>query len=103
MPVQAVTGFFRIRRGPPAALDPVGRVLASSPEASQWKPADCLSYDFTVAEAGGEVAGFLVTRTLAEGEHEILNLGVAPAWRRQGVGRALLNDAFGRLKGDVYL
>jgi ribosomal-protein-alanine N-acetyltransferase len=37
------------------------------------------------------VVGFLVWRPLAEGECEVLNLAVAPEFRRQGVARELLN------------
>ena len=42
-----------------------------------------------VAERRGEVRGYLIGRLVA-GEAEILNLAVAPAARRQGVGAALL-------------
>jgi len=46
---------------------------------------------FFVAEAGGtnEVAGYVVAFDAAD-EGEILNLAVAPAGRRNGLGRALV-------------
>ena len=44
---------------------------------------------FLVAEAdGGDVAGYAIAHAAAD-EGEILNLGVAPAHRRCGVGRQL--------------
>ena len=45
-----------------------------------------------VAEAGGEIAGFLVARGAAD-EAEILNLAVAPEFRRRGYGSKLAAEA----------
>lgn len=47
-----------------------------------------------VAEAGRETgpAGFLLARTGAD-ECDLAAMGVDPAWRRRGVGRALLEKA----------
>jgi [ribosomal protein S18]-alanine N-acetyltransferase len=44
---------------------------------------------FFVAEAGGLVAGYVIAHHAAD-EGEILNLGVAGAHRRRGLGRALV-------------
>jgi ribosomal-protein-alanine N-acetyltransferase len=44
---------------------------------------------FLVAEAQGSVAGYVVAHAAAD-EGEILNLGVAAAHRRRGVGGALV-------------
>src|SRR2546430_824838 len=44
---------------------------------------------FLVAEQRGVVAGYVVAHCAAD-EGEILNLGVAGAHRRQGIGRALV-------------
>ena len=44
---------------------------------------------FLVAERQGVVAGYIVAHCVAD-EGEILNLGVAPAHRRQGIGHALV-------------
>jgi [ribosomal protein S18]-alanine N-acetyltransferase len=46
---------------------------------------------FLVAERGGVVAGYVVAHNAAD-EGEILNLGVAAAHRRQGIGRALVEQ-----------
>src|SRR5881296_184271 len=44
---------------------------------------------FLVAEQRGAVLGYAIAHWAAD-EAEILNVGVAPAYRRQGVGRALV-------------
>lgn len=62
-----------------------------------WDAASILHDECWVAEISGTVVGFLVTRELVpedakfEGEREILNLAVIPAWRRRGIARALLH------------
>jgi len=52
---------------------------------------ECLTsgVPFFVAEQRGVVAGYVVAHRAAD-EGEILNLGVAAAHRRQGIGRALV-------------
>lgn len=45
-----------------------------------------------VAESGGEIAGYMIGRVIL-GTGEILNLAVAPEWRRLGIGRQLLDAA----------
>ena len=82
---------IEIRAGCPEDLDAIARIQAAAPEASQWNPADYLAYDFAVALSDGRVAGFLVSRRVADAEIEILNLAVDPACRRQGIGRRLLD------------
>jgi len=61
---------------------------------------------FLVAERRGVVAGYIIAHCAAD-EGEILNLGVAAAHRRQGIGRALvervLQELAGRGVGTVYL
>jgi [ribosomal protein S18]-alanine N-acetyltransferase len=59
-----------------------------------------------LAWQAGNPVGFILARDLG-GEVEILSLGVMPAWRRQGVGRALLDaviaEAGRRRSGSVVL
>ena len=62
-----------------------------------------IQYDLRVAAYGIRLAGFLAARTLTPGESEILNLAVAPEFRRQGVGNALLRDLLRERRGDVFL
>lgn len=59
-----------------------------------------------VADAQGVVAGYVVARSVGD-EGEILNLGVAQAHRRQGIGRALVERMLALLAGrevrTIYL
>lgn len=72
-----------------------------------WSAETFLSYDCTVAEVGGLIAGFLVSRQIFIGdetappEREILNLGVAPQYRRNGIATMLLRNEL--LIDTVYL
>ena len=72
--------------------------LAFSPP--NWSPDMFLRYDCTVAEVAGQMAGFLVSRqiyagdTQARPEREILNLAVAPHYRRAGIATLLLQSEF---------
>ena len=92
-----------IRRGGPGDLVQVDVIQAASPEAAQWDAADYLRYDFRVSVRGIRVEGFLVSRALAEGETELLNLAVAPEFRRRGVARKLVESLLAESSGVVYL
>lgn len=61
--------------------------------------AECVSTGvlFLVAGEGGAVAGYVVARS-ARDEGEILNLGVAGAHRRRGIGRGLVERALALLE-----
>ena len=69
---------------------------------------DCVSYaQFLVADEGsGRIAGYVVALDAAD-EGEILNLAVAEAGRRRGLGRALVEAILERLRSrgvrQVYL
>jgi ribosomal-protein-alanine N-acetyltransferase len=82
-----------IRRGEAGDLAQVAAIQDASPESPRWNAADYLNYDLLVAVREGRVVGFLASRSLVEGEREILNLAVAPEFRRQGIARHLW-DAF---------
>ena len=81
-----------IRPGRPCDLGEVAAIQAASPEAAHWDAADYLQYDFRVCVQDGRVAGFLVARRVAPDESELLNLMVAPEFRRKGLARALLQE-----------
>jgi ribosomal-protein-alanine N-acetyltransferase len=92
-----------IRAATEQDLPAISDLQASAPQASQWDPRDYLAYECRVAERDNLVLGFLVVRAVAEGEWEILNLAVAPAVRRQGIGRQLLSAALERRTGQCFL
>ncbi len=52
-------------------------------------------YSMWVREAEGEVTGYYVLM-VAAGEAHLLNLTVAPTWRRRGLGRDLLAHCMAR-------
>src|SRR2546426_9767099 len=103
---------FQIR---PAKLSDVPAVHAIEQEvfADPWSTQDfrdCVTSDahFLVAEAGGSgtILGYVVALEAAD-EGEILNLAVAPAGRRNGVGRPLVQHMLRGLTArgvrEVYL
>jgi ribosomal-protein-alanine N-acetyltransferase len=92
-----------VRRGERSDLEAISAIQAASPEAAQWAPIDYLQYDLFIAASGTHVTGFLVTRTLAPGESEILNLAVAPECRRRGIARALVETWMRSVQGDIFL
>jgi ribosomal-protein-alanine N-acetyltransferase len=92
-----------IRRGGADDLEAVAAIQQSSRGAALWKVADYLEQDFQVAIVGNRIAGFLVARTVAADEREILNLAVAPEFRRRGVASALLASVFRGFRGAVFL
>jgi ribosomal-protein-alanine N-acetyltransferase len=59
-----------------------------------------------VAETSRGLAGYLIGRAAA-GSGEILNLAVAPEFRRRGIGGALLEEGLGAFRGrgalEVFL
>ena len=84
-------------------LAAIAAIQAASPEASQWEPASYLEHDCTVGIVDGAVAGFLVSREVAAGEREILNLAVDPVQRRRGVARRLLENELAGARGQWFL
>ena len=92
-----------IRRAKAGDLEAVAAIQAASPEAAHWQVGDYLEQDFQVAVSDGVPAGFLVARTLTDGEYEILNLAVCPEFRQHGIARSLLEAFLEGVEGDVYL
>jgi [ribosomal protein S18]-alanine N-acetyltransferase len=76
-------------------------ILQESPEASLWSENAILESILTgtawIAEQDGRVAGFLIGRVVAD-EFEILNMGVAAAYRRRGIASRLVRDALERAR-----
>jgi ribosomal-protein-alanine N-acetyltransferase len=92
-----------IRRGEARDLAEIAEIQAVSPETAQWDVAAYLQYDLRVAICQDRVAGFLVARRVAEDESEVLNLAVAPQFRRRGVARKLVNSLLADARGAVFL
>ncbi|MBI3472110.1 MAG: ribosomal protein S18-alanine N-acetyltransferase [Candidatus Solibacter usitatus] len=92
-----------IRSATAADLDAILRIQEACPEAARWSPRDFLAYETEVAEEAGSVGGFLVTRQVAPGEYEILNLAVDPALRRRGIARRLLEQTLETRPGKYFL
>lgn len=63
-------------------------------------PPEWADYEIWVVELDGAVRGWAAMRSLGEGESELLQVEVAEAYRRRGLGRALLAEA---LRGTVFL
>jgi [ribosomal protein S18]-alanine N-acetyltransferase len=77
-------------------------VIERSVFADPWSAndfAECVSTEvlFLVADERGALAGYVVARS-ARDEGEILNLGVAVAHRRRGIGRRLVERALALLE-----
>jgi ribosomal-protein-alanine acetyltransferase len=92
-----------IRPADEGDLEAVAAIQSAGTEASRWPVTEYMQYEFTVSMRDGTVAGFLVWRPLAEGECEVLNLAVAPEFRRQGVARQLLEPLLHRGGNTVFL
>jgi [ribosomal protein S18]-alanine N-acetyltransferase len=88
-------GMIRQMTGADAAA--IERLLAESRGAGSWFPRNFPATDSSgpwgwVAQEDGEVIGIVVARAAGR-DAEILNLAVAPLWRRRGVGRTLMTSA----------
>jgi ribosomal-protein-alanine acetyltransferase len=92
-----------IRPAEPQDLERIAEIQRECGESSQWTIDGYSGCDLLVTEVEGRVAGFLVSRTVAEGEHEILNLGIAPEFRRRGLAKALLAEVMTRRPGTWFL
>jgi ribosomal-protein-alanine N-acetyltransferase len=79
------------------------RIQQHCPETAQWPLGDYSGFPLLVAIVDGGAAGFCSWRQIAPDEAEILNLAVEPAWRRRGVGSALLKAVSDQAHGTIFL
>lgn len=68
-----------------------------------WSATDCLRQTCYVALAGEAVAGFIVARSTAPGESEILTLAVVPGHRRRGLAKGLIRAVVDGQPGNYFL
>ena len=93
----------RIRPAEKSDIPEISAIQATSQEASQWQASDYLAYDCQVAILDGRIAGFVVSRRVAEKEREILNIAVHPDFRRLHVATELLRSEMARCPGAHFL
>lgn len=77
--------------------DAIERLIAASPEAGQWSAAGFYSSEskgilVRIAEKHDAILGLVAFRVVAA-EAEILNVAVSLEFRRQGIGRLLIDYA----------
>ena len=98
----------QFRPAVPADLEAITAIQNGAPDAAHWEASDYLQYDCTLAVQNtpadhGRILGFLLSRQNASSEREILNLAVAPADRRRGVARKLLEMELARGRNTWFL
>ncbi|MFZ0589460.1 MAG: ribosomal protein S18-alanine N-acetyltransferase [Bryobacteraceae bacterium] len=96
-----------VRRAEAADLNRIIDIERACFSDNPWNLAEFETYDCLVAEIEGQIAGFLVSRQLVgnrdgQGEREILNLAIDPAWRRNGIAKILLQQEL-RRGGSFFL
>lgn len=93
----------RIRPARDSDLPELAEIQHTSPESSQWQAQDYLAFDCQIAQADGRIAGFLVSRSVADKEREILNIAVHPDFRRLHIATELLQAEISRWPGAHFL
>jgi glycosyltransferase involved in cell wall biosynthesis/N-acetylglutamate synthase-like GNAT family acetyltransferase len=93
----------QIRRAEAADLEQIATIQATAPEASQWQAPDYLAFDCQVATVDGQIAGFVVSRSVGNQEREILNVAVRPDLRRLRIATELLRAEMARWPGAHFL
>jgi ribosomal protein S18 acetylase RimI-like enzyme len=94
---------IQMRRAEAADLIQITAIQNTAPEASQWLPPDYLTFDCQVATWEGQIAGFVVSRSVGPGEREILNVAVRPDLRRLAIATELLRAELARSPGAHFL
>jgi ribosomal-protein-alanine N-acetyltransferase len=84
--------------------DAIDGVLSESPEASSWLGQELRTLALSamtvwVSQEGNEITGLIAARSVGE-EAEIFDLAVAKAWRRRGIGRALVEFCIARMRDE---
>lgn len=95
--------MITVRLGAAGDAAAIARLQELSPEAAQWPLGDYSGSSILIAAIDGVPAGFCSWRQTASDEAELLNLAVDPAFRRRGVGRALLEALEKAVAGAIFL
>jgi ribosomal protein S18 acetylase RimI-like enzyme/glycosyltransferase involved in cell wall biosynthesis len=98
----------RIRPAGEPDLLQIAAIQRTAPESSQWEAQDYLAFDCQVAVVsdaamGDRIAGFLVSRSVADKEREILNIAIHPDFRRLHIATELLQAELSRWPGAHFL
>jgi ribosomal protein S18 acetylase RimI-like enzyme len=93
----------RIRPAEQPDLPELAAIQHTAPESSQWQAQDYLAFDCQVAVTDDRIAGFLVSRSVADKEREILNIAVHPDFRRLHIATELLRAELSRWPGAHFL
>ena len=98
----------RIRPAQDRDLAEIAEIQHTAPESSQWQPHDYLAFDCHVAlmndgTPADPIAGFLVSRSVADKEREILNIAIHPDFRRLHIATELLKAELARWPGAHFL
>ena len=81
----------------------IARIQEMCREAAQWPLGDYSGYSMLIAVIENTPAGFCAWRQTAPDEAELLNIGVAPGFRRRGVARAILEKLCQLARGPIFL
>jgi len=93
----------RIRPAQEGDLPDIAAIQDTAPESSQWEAQDYLAFECQVALSDDRIAGFLVARSVAPQEREILNIAIHPYFRRLHVATELLQAELSRHPGAHFL
>lgn len=98
----------RIRPAQERDLAEIAEIQHTAPESSQWQPQDYLAFDCQVAlvedgTSADHITGFLVSRSVADKEREILNIAIHPDFRRLHIATELLKAELARWPGAHFL
>jgi ribosomal protein S18 acetylase RimI-like enzyme len=93
----------RIRPAQERDLAELAEIQHTAPESSQWQAQDYLTFDCQLALLNERIAGFLVSRPIADKEREILNIAIHPDFRRLHIATELLRAELSRWPGSHFL
>jgi polysaccharide biosynthesis protein PslH len=93
----------QIRTAKESDVPEITAIQQTAPESSHWQSSDYLVFDCKVALWEGKIAGFLVSRSVADKEREILNIAIHPDFRRLHIATELLRAELFRWRGAHFL